>query len=80
MVRTYKKKQEGAVNEEDVQKAVLNVVNGSLKLRRAADIYGLTPSTLFYRIKKYKENITPRSELFSSKYTVAQVPMTRKKC
>ena len=60
-------------NEEDVQKAVLNVVNGSMKLRRAADIYGLTTSTLFYRVKKYKENIAPRSELFSSKYTISQV-------
>lgn len=42
-------------------------------LRRAADLYGLKPSTLFYRVKKYKKNITPKSELFSSKYTVAQV-------
>lgn len=44
-----------------------------MKLRRAATIYGLTPSTLFYRVKKYKENIAPRSEVFSSKYTVAQI-------
>jgi hypothetical protein len=33
----------------------------------------LTPRTLFYRVKKYKENIALRSEQFSSKYTVAQV-------
>lgn len=73
MVRNYKKKRESDVNEDDVKKAVLCVVNDGYKLRTAASIYNIKHTTLFYRIKKYKENAIPRNEQFSSKHTVNQV-------
>lgn len=73
MVRNYKKKKENDVNEEDAQQAVLRVINDGMKLRTAAAIYNIKPTTLFYRIKKYKEKITPKNENYSSKHTVHQV-------
>ncbi|CAH1969628.1 unnamed protein product [Acanthoscelides obtectus] len=53
--------------------AVIRVQNGELTLRRAGDVYGLTHTTLFYRLKKVgHDNPEPR-EAFSSKYTFRQV-------
>lgn len=44
-----------------------------MKLRTAAAIYNIRPNTLFYRVKKYKENLRPKNEDYKSKYTVRQV-------
>lgn len=73
MVRNYKKKRDTVVNEDDVKKAVLNVVNDGYKLRTAAAIYNIKPTTLFYRVKNYKEDVILRSDHFTSKHTVNQV-------
>lgn len=39
MVRNYKKKRLEEVDESNMEKAVLEVVSGNMKLRRAAEIY-----------------------------------------
>ncbi|CAG9791330.1 unnamed protein product [Diatraea saccharalis] len=72
MVRNYKKKKEN--DEEDAQRAAFFcVINDGMKLRIAAAIYNIKPTTLFCRVKKYKENITPKNEKYCSKHTVHQV-------
>ncbi|CAH1636479.1 unnamed protein product [Spodoptera littoralis] len=73
MVRNYKKKKENDVNEEDAERAVLCVINDRMKLRTAAAIYNIKPTTLYYRVKKYKENVMPKNINYSSKHTVHQV-------
>ncbi|CAG4932395.1 unnamed protein product [Colias eurytheme] len=73
MVRNYKKKKESDVIEEDAQRAVSYVVNDGMKLRTAATIFNIKPSTLFYRVKKFKENIKPKNENYSSKHTTHQI-------
>ncbi|CAG9788914.1 unnamed protein product [Diatraea saccharalis] len=71
MTRNYKKKKEN--DEEDAQRAVLCVINDGMKLRTAAAIYYIKPSILFYRVKKYEENLSPKNEKYCSKHTVHQV-------
>lgn len=61
MVRNYKKKKENDVNEEDAERAVLCVINDRMKLRTAAAIYNIKLTTLYYRVKKYKENVMPKN-------------------
>lgn len=73
MVRNYKKKRLEEVDEDNMEKAVLEVLSGNMKLRRAAAIFGVKPNTLHYRIKNYKEYKPLKSKEFTSKYTVAQV-------
>lgn len=50
-----------------------HVLNKTLKLREAAAIFGITKSTLGYRIKLFKNNQKSKGEDFSSKYSVNQV-------
>lgn len=49
------------------------VVNDGMKLRTAATIYNIKPTTLFYREKNYKDNVMPKNKNYSSKHTVHQV-------
>ncbi|KAL3267323.1 hypothetical protein HHI36_011454 [Cryptolaemus montrouzieri] len=56
MVRNYIKKKENYVNEEDAERAVLCVLNDSMKLMTTSAIYNIKPTALYYRVKKYKEN------------------------
>ncbi|CAH0728922.1 unnamed protein product, partial [Brenthis ino] len=73
MVRNYKKRKENSVNEDDAERAVLCVVNNGMKLKTAAGIYNIKPTTLYNRVKNYKENITLKSKEYISKHTVYQV-------
>ncbi|CAH0713912.1 unnamed protein product, partial [Brenthis ino] len=73
MVRNYKKKKENSVNEDDAERAVLCVVNNGMKLKTAAAIYNIKPTTLYNRVKIFKENITLKIKEYSSKHTVYQV-------
>lgn len=69
MVRTYKKKRlEEAFNEEDMAKAVSAVQNNTMSLRKAAAVYGVKHTALFYRLRKQ-----PKPEVYSSKHTFRQV-------
>ncbi|CAH0720382.1 unnamed protein product, partial [Brenthis ino] len=69
MVRNYKKRKENSVNEDDAERAVLC----GMKLKTAAAIYNIKPTTLCNRVKNFKENITLKSKEYSSKHTVYQV-------
>lgn len=73
MVRNYKRKRETCVNKDDLKRAMEHVLNKTLKLREAAAIFGITKSTLGYRIKLFKNNQKSKGEDFSSKYSVYQV-------
>lgn len=54
MVRNRIRKTE-PLNEDDVRKAVLEVVDQNKELRKTAYAYGIKPSTLFYRIKNERK-------------------------
>ena len=76
MVRNYvKKRTKTEFNEDDMLKAIESVKKKDLSLRKAADVYGLTHTALFYRIKKLEDNaVVPNPhENFSSKHTFRQV-------
>lgn len=73
MVRKYKKKRETIVNEEDIKKAIDCVQNQTMTLRGAAAIFGITKSTLGYRMKLLKNDQKSKSEDFSTKYSVNQI-------
>lgn len=77
MVRNYvRKRTKPEFNEEDMQAAIARVQNRELTLRKAAEVYGVTHTSLFYRLKKLGHNNDappqPR-EAFSTKYTFRQV-------
>lgn len=73
MVRNYKKKRATSVNEEDLKKAMQHVLDKTMTLRGAANAFGITKSTLGYRLKNIKNNKKSKSEDFSSKYSVCQI-------
>lgn len=56
MVRNYKKKRDTSVNEEDLKKTMQHVLNKMMTLRGAADTFGITKSTLGYRLKNIKND------------------------
>lgn len=62
-------------SEEDMQKAIESVKKKEQSLRKAAEIYGVTHTALFYRLKKLEHNNTlpEHSETFSSKHSFRQV-------
>jgi transposase-like protein len=41
--------------EEHIEKAVKAVMSTEMKLREAATVFGLNPSTLYYRVQKAKK-------------------------
>lgn len=47
MVRNYKKKRTSSDNENDLRKAIVHVINKTMTLRDAANVYGITVGTLF---------------------------------
>lgn len=71
MVRNYKRKRE-SVEEDAMQRTVSAVIDGGMHLREAGDMYGIKHNTLFYRVKKFKENPGKTND-YSSLYTVNQV-------
>ncbi|KAG5877409.1 hypothetical protein JTB14_035647 [Gonioctena quinquepunctata] len=78
MVRTYKPKKTSrqAVDEESMQSAIQNVMQGVLSYRKAADKYNLKLSTLESQVKKYKNSNDAEgssNRTFDSKYTSFQV-------
>lgn len=48
MVRNYKKKRNSEIDEQDMKTAILKLVTGQMKLRRAANTYNIKPNTLHY--------------------------------
>ncbi|XP_065671766.1 uncharacterized protein LOC136089643 [Hydra vulgaris] len=72
MVRNYKKKRVTEVIEEDINNAVLQVVNGLMRPSEAAKTYNIKRNTLHYRIKECK-NLSKTNLGLTTKYTVAQV-------
>lgn len=78
MVRTYKAKTDrGSIDEERMKTAITEVVSKRLSIRKAADKYSIKAGTLQHRIEKFlktvDENEASASNVYSSKYTVAQV-------
>lgn len=78
MVRTYKPKTERrSLDEERIKSAVSEVASKVLSIRKAAEKYGIKPATLQHRVEKFRkaseENQSSSSNLYGSKYTVAQV-------
>lgn len=70
MVRTYKKKRSKPdVQEDDMQAAISAVREQNLSIRKAAAIYGLTHTALFYRLKNKHDS----EKKYVSKYTAKQV-------
>lgn len=72
MVRTYKRKKlQDEVSEEDMKKAVADVLQGRTSIRAAASAYNIRKSTLYDRVKKKKkltlqlQHCTFRQELSS---------------
>jgi transposase-like protein len=78
MVRKYiKKRSKPEFPEEDIQKAVKAVMSPEMKLLEVAAVFGLNPSTLYYRVQKAKNNqevgnLEPKPQ-FSSKYIFCQI-------
>ncbi|KAG5870635.1 hypothetical protein JTB14_034887 [Gonioctena quinquepunctata] len=77
MVQTYKPKKTSrqAVDEESMQSAIQDVMQGVLSYRKAADKYNLKLSTLESRVKKYKNSNDAEgssNRTFDSKYTTFQ--------
>jgi len=68
MVRQYKRKKESGFTEDDMEKAIAAVSGKEMSLRKAAEVYGVKHTALFYRLKKQ-----PREQVFSSKHTFRQV-------
>lgn len=78
MVRAYKPKTDrGSIDEETVKSAISEVISKRLSIRRAADKYRIKAATLQHRIEKFRktfeENEASSSNIYGSKYTVAQV-------
>lgn len=78
MVRTYKPKTERLnLDEERIKAAVSEITLKVLSIRKAAEKYGIKPATLQHRVEKFRkaseENQLSFSNLYGSKYTVAQV-------
>lgn len=78
MVRTYKPKNatRQLVDEESIQAAIQDIMQGVLSYRKAADKYNLKLSTLESRVKKYKNSNDAEgssNRTFDSKYTSFQV-------
>lgn len=61
MVRNYQRKTDrGKWSEEDMMKAVLEVVNNRMGCKRAAESFGLPQTTLERKVKKFKSlNLVP---------------------
>lgn len=76
MVRNYIKKRSKPEIPEDVMlRAVQAVSQENVKLRVAASLYGINPSTLFYRVKNAKTEVNTEEQkpVYSSKYTFRQI-------
>lgn len=76
MVRNYvPKRTKPQFLEEDMQKAIDSVKKKEMSLRQAAEVYGVTHTALFYRLKKPRDANAPQENLesFSSKHTFRQV-------
>jgi transposase-like protein len=55
MVKKYiKKRYTPEFPEEDIEKAAKAVMSTEMKLQEAAAVFGLNPSTLYYRVQKAK--------------------------
>lgn len=70
MVRKYlKKRTKPEFSEEDMQIAIESVKEKDLSLRKAAEVFGVTHTALFYRLKKLVGNTAQKenTETFSSK-------------
>lgn len=77
MVRHYVPKTDrGNINEENMNRAITEVLEKTLSIRKAAEKHNVMASTLQHRVEKMRkttEQNTKESYLFSSKYTVSQV-------
>lgn len=77
MVRKYKKKgtRTEEVDEESMNLAIDDVVQGQLLYRKAALKHNIKSSTLESRVKKFKDgsNAAGPSRTFHSKFTSQQV-------
>jgi hypothetical protein len=78
MVRKHiKKRSKPEFPEDDIEKAVKAIMSTEMKLREAAAVFWLNPSTLHYRVQKPKKNqvvgnAEPKPQ-FSSKCTFRQI-------
>lgn len=64
MVRTYvKKRSKPEFSEDDMQRAIEACKKKELSLRRAAQVYGVTHTALFYRLKKKMEAVMRHQRL-----------------
>lgn len=52
-------------------------LDDGLKLRTAAAIYNIKPNALFYRVKKYKENVIPRIENFNKNLVTSKCKLPK---
>lgn len=78
MVRNYKPKTERTkISEENMEKAIDDIVKNKVSVRDAAIKYDLSKSTLFNRLKKVRKNktdcVTNINYKFQSKYTSQQI-------
>lgn len=73
MVTTYKRKTDRVlIDEKAVQKAIKQIKEDKISVRRAAFNNGIHYNTLQYRLKKLESNTPPRDPK-QSKYSVWQV-------
>lgn len=80
MVRNYKKKNTHAeVNEQDIERAIKLVLHENMTCRQAAEVCGIKHTTLFYRLKKIKNenNCSPRPNEDESLHDVTLGPMSK---
>lgn len=85
MVRTYKPKTERRnINEEDVMNAISSVMSKTISIRQAANKYKIKAATLQHRVEKHRKGLKDMeasspstSNVYSSKYTSAQVFSTQ---
>jgi transposase-like protein len=69
MVRKYiKKRSKPEFPEEAIEKAVKALISTEMNLREAAAIFGLNPSTLYYRVQKAKKE--PRGRKCRTQTTI----------
>ncbi|CAL1682569.1 unnamed protein product [Lasius platythorax] len=76
MVRSYQKKTDRVnIDENAINSAISDVIEGGLSIRRAADKYNLKSATLQHKIEKKKRLEANNQEptKYSSKYCSQQV-------
>ena len=67
MVRKRQRKSTiGMFTKESIKEAVVNVINGSVSMRRAAEKMGVAKSTQHEYVKKIK--ITDSSEIYKKRF------------